>query len=355
MAETTRILSPSNPEWDIWLKRAPHDFYHLSAYHSFAERVGEGEAEMVVYGTPERFLAWPYLVRKIEGEYLDANSVYGYSGPTGRGLDDDAFRTRAWQGLKEAWRVRRFVTIFTRFHPLLGNEQYCESFLGAAPTPGGEILHLGRSVSIDLTDDRETRLANYRQALRHAIRQAERCGMMIDLDSDWHYYQKFVDLYSATMGRLGAAKRYKFSPSYFDSLREALDGKLHLATASFDGEVAATILFTVYNGIAQAHFGASDKAYDKLSPIKGLIDGVADIARGLGANRLHLGAGRGGSEDSLFEFKGRFSRSRHNFRTGRWILDCEANTELSQQSPTSDDIAYFPAYRAAAEAEAVAT
>lgn len=122
-----------------------------------------------------------------------------------------------------------------------------------------------------------------------------------------------------------------------------------LATACCDGEVAATMLFTVYNNIAEVHFAGTDQAHSKLSPLKGLIDGVAGIARRLGAKRLHLGAGRGGSEDSLFEFKSRFSRSRHNFRTGRRVHDSEASTELSQRSPTSDDIAFFPAYRAASE------
>ncbi len=346
MAEDIRVLSADDPEWDGWLTHAPHDFYHLSAYHAFAAEMGEGKTEMAVYGSPARLLAWPYLLRDIGGGLRDACSVYGYSGPTGRGLEDEAFRARAWQGLREVWQSRRMVTLFTRFHPLLENERYCEGFRGAAPTPGGEILHLGRSVSIDLTDDRDTRRMKYRQVLRQEIKRAERHGLTVELDADWRHYQRFVDLYTATMERNGAADRYRFSRSYFDGLRAALNDTLHLAVACFEGEVAATMLFTVHDDIAEAHFTGIDQAHDRLSPLKGLIDGVADIARAFGAQRLHIGAGRGGREDSLFHFKSRFSRSRHNFRLGRWILDAEANAELSRRAGTSDEIAYFPAYRA---------
>ncbi|OWK18879.1 hypothetical protein AJ88_03075 [Mesorhizobium amorphae CCBAU 01583] len=90
MPDPTVLLSPSDPAWDEWLGRAPHDFYHRAAYHAFAERMGEGRAWMVVHGTPERFMAWPYVASFEDGR-TDANSVYGYTGPVGLGLDDTSF------------------------------------------------------------------------------------------------------------------------------------------------------------------------------------------------------------------------------------------------------------------------
>lgn len=348
MLESTRVLTASDPEWDAWLRRAPHDFYHLARYHAFAESVGEGRPVMVVYGTEERFLAWPYLIRDIDRTHADASSVYGYSGPTGRGLDDEAFRARAWSGLREVWAEQELVTLFTRFHPLLENERHCQGFRGAGVPSGGEILHLGQSVSIDLDDDREARRSKYRQVLRQEIGLAERKGLVVDRDPDWRHYPTFVDLYLATMRRNEAPERYLFSRSYFDNLVAALDGIAHLAVASIEGEVAATMLFTVFNGVAEAHFAGTDAVHGKLSPLKGLIDGVADIARAQGARRLHIGAGRGGYEDSLYDFKSRFSPLRHNFRIGRWILDGEANAELSLQAPHGADGGLFPVYRASA-------
>ena len=85
-----------------------------------------------------------------------------------------------------------------------------------------------------------------------------------------------------------------------------------------------------------------------LSPLKALIDGVAEIARAHGASRLHLGAGRGGHEDSLFAFKARFSPLRHDFVLGRWVLDPERNERLAAAAHPHErpDARYFPAYRA---------
>jgi hypothetical protein len=354
MNDLIHVLKPSDPEWDAWLLRAPHDFYHLAAYHEFAGSVGEGRPEMVTYGTPERFLAWPYLVRDIDAKYSDATSVYGYSGPTGRGLDDDAFRFDAWHNIKNTWVERGLVTVFTRFHPLLGNAATCDGFKGAAATPGGEILNLGRSVSINLYDDRIARRAKYRQSLRQKIKRSEAGGLAVDIDPDRRHYEKFIELYELTMRRNQAPERYRFHQDYFDGLLASLGNKIHLAVAHLDSEITAAMLFTVYNGIAQAHLAGVDPSYSNLSPLKQLIDGIADLARDLGAAWLHIGAGRGGAEDSLYQFKSQFSGTRHSFKTGRWILDAEANAKLCRHIPPNADPIFFPAYRLDAVARAVA-
>ena len=354
MGETTQLLTPDRPEWDEWLGRAPHDFYHLAAYHAFAESVGEGRAHLLVHGDPDRFLAWPYLVRPLDGDggHADATSVYGYSGPVGRGLESEAFRASAWSAFRAAWADQRLVTMFTRFHPLLGNERFCRGFHGAEAPTGGEVLQFGRSVSIDLSLGVEERRAGYPQPLRQEIKRAERSGLSVDLDPEWRHFPSFVEFYRATMERNDAAERYLFSDRYLDGLREVLRGVAHLAVAHVEGEPAAALLFTVYRGMAAAHLTGVGGAFTQLSPLKCLIDRSCDLARDLGAERLHLGAGRGGAEDSLFDFKSRFSPVRHGFAVGRWILDREANDRLAGASASGAGLGetFFPAYRAPARA-----
>ena len=347
MPDPTVLLSPSDPAWDEWLGRAPHDFYHRAAYHAFAERMGEGRAWMVVHGTPERFMAWPYVASFEDGR-TDANSVYGYTGPVGLGLDDTAFRARAWSEIRAAWADQELVTLFTRFHPLLQNWRHCEGFRGDELTPGGEVLHLGRSVSIDLTHDRETRRRLYPKVLRQEIKESERAGLVVERDSEWSTYPTFAELYRATMRNNEASERYMFSDRYFEALRDALGSLGHLAVAKVEGEAAAILLLTVCGDIAEAHLTGVNAKFRALSPLKGLLDGVADIARSLGATRLHLGAGRGGHEDSLFAFKARFSSIRHDFKVGRWILDKSAYRALlcAHCGDAAPDVGYFPAYRA---------
>ena len=117
-----------------------------------------------------------------------------------------------------------------------------------------------------------------------------------------------------------------------------------MAVARVDGALAGGLLFTVHGEIAQAHLTGTDTRFRRLSPQKALIDGSAELARGLGARWLHLGAGRGGREDSLFDFKRRFASAEHDFVLGRWILDAEAYRELS--AGFEGEVAFFPAYRA---------
>lgn len=349
MPETTDVLRPDDAAWDAWLDRAVHDFYHRAAYHAFAERMGEGRAHMIVYGGPQRFLAWPYLVCAIDGSVqTDATSVYGYSGPIGLGLEDPNFRDRAWAAARAVWGKQRLVTLFTRFHPVLGNHAYCEGLHGSSNPQGDELLRLGRSVSIDVLPGQDERRACYPKTLRQEINAAERAGLVVEHDRQWTHYAIFAELYRATMEKNSAEQRYLFSQRYLAGLRAALGEDGHLIVAHKRGEVAAALLFTVRGHIAQAHLTGVNPRFHSLSPLKYLLDGLAEVARGLGARSLHLGAGRGGREDSLYKFKSRFSVLQHDFVVGRWVLApttyqtlLDANGVKPEHTPD-----FFPAYRA---------
>ena len=347
MHEATSLLTPDHPEWDEWLHQAPHDFYHLAAYHALSERTGEGRAYMLVHGNSDQFLAWPYLLRELDDEHTDGTSVYGYSGPTGRGLEDERFLASAWSELRTLWSAQRLVTIFTRFHPLLENDRFCRGFHGADMPAGGEVIRFGRSVSIDLSLDQDERRAQYPQPLRQEIKRAERLGLVVELDKDWTHFPYFIKYYRETMKQSGATDRYLFSDSYFNGLRRSLSGIGHLAVAKLSEEPVAALIFTAYGRIASAHLTGANAAFTGYSPLKCLIDYACEFSRTLGADQLHLGAGRGGMEDSLFDFKARFSPLRHHFLGGRWILDREMNTRMSQRLPADQLVGdgFFPTYR----------
>ena len=307
MGDRASVFRPSDPEWDTWVNRVPRDFHHGAAYHAFSEAQGEGRALLFVYGTQERFLAWPLLANRVrDTEHHDASSVYGYTGPLGRGLEP-RFLAEAWDALRDAWAGHRLVALFTRFHPVLANHTFCEELHGEAPVPEGELLRLGRSASIDLGPTRDVRRAGYAKVLRQEIAAAERAGLEVSCDDDWEHFEAFGELYRETMEKNRAEERYQHSPEYLGGLRRALGDKARLAVAVVDGALAGGLLFTLCDGIAQAHLTGTSWEYGRLSPLKALIDGAADLARGRGARLLHLGAGRGGREDSLFSFKSRFA------------------------------------------------
>ena len=68
-------------------------------------RSGEGQAHLLVVGDADRGIAWPYLLRSLEGPWAapgsgltDVSSVYGYPGPVAWGCTaGDPFIAIAWR------------------------------------------------------------------------------------------------------------------------------------------------------------------------------------------------------------------------------------------------------------------
>jgi len=155
------------------------------------------------------------------------------------------------------------------------------------------------------------------------------------------------------MARLGASEFYYFSEDDFRRLRSSLGGDLHLLVTLKDSVVAAAGLFIEYEGDVEWHLVGANALLRDLSPSKVLVDDSIRWARDRGNRILHLGGGRGGREDSLFWFKSRFSPRRHQFHTGRWILEERRYAELDAArratlpASAGHDPDFFPAYRAA--------
>jgi hypothetical protein len=320
--------------WSRWIDREPHDFYHTAAYHRFSEQCGEGEAFLAVYGSADRFLAWPYLLRPIgqASGLCDVSSVYGYAGPVARGPCDDLFLARARAAVEEVWISQGAVSAFTRFHPLLENHRLADP---SSLHPGGE------TIALDLTLPEP----GYPAGLRKDLRRLRRLGLVTVVEDDWSRADRFLGLYYDTMRRNHAAPYYYFSPQYFGRLKQALGPCAFLALTLLDGEVAAAAVVIEYQGVAHYHFSASSDRYLPLGTTKLLLDDVRRWAAARGNRVFHLGGGRGGARDSLFWFKSRFSPRRHAFYTGRSILDRSCYDRLAAGHIAAGG--YFPVYRAA--------
>jgi ribosomal protein S18 acetylase RimI-like enzyme len=358
----SQLLGAGNPAWDDWLTDVPRDIYHTEGYHSYSRGSGEGEPFLLVVGDRRRGLAWPYLLRQVsEVEHLagsratDVTSVYGYSGPLAWGCSPgDPFLAEAWSEVVGTWRSQGVVSAFTRFHPLLGNERLMSGLPAPCDEPAapGPVSTIGRTVSIDLTIGEEAARAEYSESLRRQLRNYRAAGLTTTLDENWADIATFARLYHETMARNGATDYYFFDTSDFLRLRELVGGCVYLFVTRLGDTVGAAGLFTEYQGIVQEHLVAADQAMAHISPYKVLIDDVRAWARQRGNSVLHLGGGRGAREDSLFDFKSRFSHRRHPFYTGRWVLDPKTCGELVAASGLGTDgestleSDYFPPYRA---------
>jgi hypothetical protein len=352
------VIRGDDSSWDAQFQEVAHDVYHRRGYHRLERRRGNGEPQLAVVDDGRARLLWPYLLRTIEIDgaptgFTDVTSAYGYAGPLAGGAVDADFLSAAWSHLWQWWGLQGVVSVFTRFHPVLNNRELATEWRSPAvwgDRPDG-VSEIGETVSIDCTlpDDQVT--SAYAKPLRQHLANAARIGYATGEDPTWQGLDEFVRVYEESMDRNGAGNSCRFTAEDFTFLREALPDRLHLLLTRSDGEVVAGGLFTESSGIVQAHLTGTATASLPTSPAKALLDGAQRWARSRGYPVLHLGGGRSGRHDSLFRFKREFSRRRHVFATGRWVLNtavyadlCRMRTSPRGQVPGTSD--FFPAYRA---------
>jgi hypothetical protein len=314
-----------------WISHARHDVYHTSAYHLLAEERGEGEAYLAVYGAPDRFVAWPYLLRRIEGPLAvaenlhDIASVYGYSGPLFHSaLTSEAFLEESWKAIKDVWQQQNAVTAFTRFHPLLHSPEYLPNVLRGETSPSEHstgswtLTRRGHTVSIDLSRP----VDSYKRSTRQSITRCLRMGFTTAIDDRWDNIEAFASLYRHTMIRNRASPYYLFDVTYFDRLRALLGSNAFLIVVRAQDQVISGGAILAYGDLLHLHLGGTRNDYLAASPFKLLIHDLHRWGRERGYRSLHMGGGRGSSDnDELFRFKASFSDKRHVYCTGNMILD----------------------------------
>jgi hypothetical protein len=348
-----RLIPARDDEWDLYIRRTQHDCFHTRKYHQLWETLGV-EAWLAVYGTQERFVAWPYLLRQIQGEsgqtYRDITCVYGYGGPVAKDCHaGDPFLVEAWKAFLRVWNEQGVISVFTRFHPVLGNHAWLVS---AGNDSMAGVCAQGHTVGIALEVPEEEIWNNYERKLRQKIRKCQRLGAITIQDREWEHLDEFIRLYYLTMERNCAAPFYFFSKAHFRRLQGALGQNGMLVLTTIAGRVAAAGIMMEYAGIGHLYLSGSDEAFAHVGPSKLLTHDSIMWARGNGGRYFHMGGGRGNRYDSLFAFKASFSPERLAFYTGRWVLDPPMYSRLTQehQSRTSPGALlaanYFPAYRA---------
>jgi hypothetical protein len=336
------LLDAKAPEWTDALERAAHDMYHVPEYVALDARLTGGTATAFWYGENDRRLLLPLIVREIPDSGLrDAVSPYGYPAPVSDAPgSDEAFWERACRSMVDILRARGIVTVFVRLHPLL------DTPLDILARFGTVIRH-GETVSMDLTVSVEEMWRQTRSDHRNHINRARRGGTHVVFD-DWSRLGEWVQVYHDNMRRVGAADYYFFPCDHLRALHDAVGDRMHLAVAVQDGEVVGGNTFFEHDGIATGYVSATRRARNRYAD-ELLYDEVRRFCKNRGDTIFHVGGGKGGRNDSLFEYKAGFSPGRHPFHTWRVVTDPEAYRRLvAERNPTADpdDMSgTFPSYR----------
>jgi hypothetical protein len=231
---------------------------------------------------------------------FDAEPWLGYAGPT-LTCPDPTFAAEALAAYREACRDLGVIAELIRFDPLLRNDRPFANALGI------EIFE-GRPIAIaPVAADDAGQLALYPPACQRQIRRAR--GRFTFARLDTTAIRELAALYSISLQRVGAARRWHFDPEFFDraervpciscwgvwDAEQLVSGALVVAAPA----VAHSLL--VANADMHQHPGASDF----------LMHEVIRAHAGGDYGAFCLGGGRSSShDDGLLVFKRKFAADR---------------------------------------------
>ncbi len=347
-----RFIDATDSEWSRVLACFPHDIYHTSQFlrHSAAFLGGHPTAALAEKAGHQLFL--PLVTREIPHDLQpssplrDAITPQGYGGfLCTPGMDEKIFAELVGAFVAAA-RSHGIVSVFVRQHPL---------WPARFAADGALVEQHGETVAWYLAEPDRPLETEMRASHRNEVRWLRKHGYQV-VWNQWEQYSAFQDLYTETMGRVGATAEYRYTSEYFASLKSELGDSLILGTViAPDKTVAAAALFFECNGIVQYHLSGSHVGHQRKSPTKLLITECAAFAKARGAFWLHLGGGVGSTTDALFKFKSGFSSTRWRYSTIRMVtrpseyrLLVERSHRLTPSVNLRVDTAdggYFPAYR----------
>ena len=316
--------------WDALLaERGLRDVYFLRDYVEASCVIAAGRPAYLRASGKRGDVVFACIVRD---EPPDVTTPYGYGGPVPLGPEPPL--DRFWQ-LYETWcRERGFISTFLRFHPLLGNHRSARV----------HVESLGHTVAwcLDRRVDLRSAMDEHH---RRVIRKAERHGLVSSVEERPTSLDEFVSLYEKTMLRNSAERFYLFPDAYWRALQARLAHCLLRVDVRRGSDLYASLLIFATRPWLHYHLGASSDEGRTVGASHMALLAAARWGQERGYERLHLGGGVSGREDSLFEFKRRFSPGNLALAViGKAVHDPPRYQQLSglERTPVNG---YFPAYR----------
>lgn len=292
------------------------DIYFTPEYYSLYQHNGEGDARCFVYEEGGNVVLYPFLINsitplgyKLDKEYYDIQGAYGYNGIITSSRDAE-FIARFHENFDAYCQENDIVAEFTRFHPLLNNQELA--------SPQMRTFYSRHTVYLDLSlslDDIWTKQISSKN--RNQIRKAEKEGVTIVETDD---YKTFKALYDKTMSNLNADDYFFFPQSYYEEFKASFGKNSSLCFAILDGKAIAASMFMFSKDYAHYHLSARDRDYSKYAANNLILWYGIQKAKERGCKRFHFGGGTSSSdEDQLLHFKQNFSKVKGEFWLGQRV------------------------------------
>jgi serine/alanine adding enzyme len=322
--------------WDSLLDELEcADVYLRRGYVEASCLVDGGRPSLLHLRGAEGHVVFACSVRSVPGseDRQDVTTPYGYGGPVG--LGPAAPREAFWELYEDWCRENAVVSTFLRFHPLLANHRWA----GAAV----HLEQLAGTFSWQL--DQDDLAGSMHRHHRRAVRRAE-AAVEVDVRERPGNLDDFASLYETTMQRQKADDFYFFPPAYWEALARGLNDHLVRFDAVLNGDLVAGVLCLAGRPWLHYHLGATLEPARSVGASNLLMLAAARWGREAGYQQFHLGGGVGGREDSLWEYKRRFTPDGLvEAWLGKLVHDEPAYLALIGAG-TLDLAGFFPAYRA---------
>ena len=332
-------------QWDACVKSfAEWDIYYLSGYVKAFHIHGDGDPFLLYYEENGLRAIYVYMRREtaLSGVY-DSVTPYGYGGVLFEGDTSEENRKAFWDAYVQKMHEENIADNFVRYHPVLRNAEPMKSI--------SNVIDLGKTIAMDLVS-LDVIWENIHSKNRNMIRKAEKNGIVIEHGKGMDLFEKFIEIYNATMDKDHAEEYYYFKLPFYESIHNDLRDNYEIFYAKLEDKIIAMSIMIFANGRMSYHLSGSDIEYRNLAPSNLLLYKAAVWGCEQGFKTFHLGGGVGSGEDNLYKFKAAFNKnSDYQFSIGKEIFDQDKYDELvrlrKMSDPNFDETShFFPLYRA---------
>jgi hypothetical protein len=339
MAEVELLSLSDAGKWREYLKMLPNnqqDIYFTPEYYRLYENLCDGKAQCFVFRQGKHLALYPFLINSVndlgfelDQEYFDIQGAYGYNGVISSSYDPE-FISAFYHEFNQWCSETNVIAEFTRFHPLLNNQQFSATRLNTVFDRNTIFLDLSKEY--DNIWNHEFSSIN-----RNMIRKAEKSGVVSYVSHDNTDYESFFDLYVETMQNVGAIDYYYFNKKYFENIKKGLRNNHFLVVSSIDNKFVGGMILFFCGYYAHYHLSARKKEFGRYAINNHFLNFAIKIALEKGCKVFHFGGGTGNDEnDPLFKFKSNFSSKKGTFYFGKKVHNSEIYNNVVRQWETKN-------------------
>ena len=330
---TNKLLSlKDKEEWSAYLNRLPgsvQSVYYTPEYYKIYENLDHSEAFCYVFEDGNHLAVYPFLLSrindlgyKLDEYYYDIQGAYGYNGVLYSSDEPDFIKSFHCE-FNNFCRNNNIVAEFTRFYPLINNQEFSKNYM--------DVSCNRKVVIINLTQEYQDIYRNYPHSTKGNLKKALRNNLKVFIyKNDFPYDKDFKRMYKETMARVNAQPYLFFNGDYFENTFKTLP--IIQFVVFNDGLPISSSLCLVGSRNLDIHFEASKGEYLHLRPNDILIDTMIRWGITKGYKTMNFGGGTSSNEDdSLFRFKYKFSKDIRNFYIGKKIHNYEVYNNICEQ------------------------